>query len=481
MKKYIFILLTATLLFQGCNSWLEVKPSDRVSEDENFRSPQGFKMALNGIYIEMATNNLYGKNLSYDFVEVLANRYYINEKNADIYKLAKNFEYIHNTQKSILSSIWERGYFMIANINVILRNCETKRSILPDDTYAIVKGEALALRAMMHFDLMRLYGPTPNTRNMPCIPYYSEFSFTRPLNEGLNSLTVKILEDLDAAAKLLKPYDPVITHGRTNGDTEIFKNYRYFRLNYYAVKALEARVCLYSGSVDGMKERAYAAANEVIAAANMFPFTTQQQSDLTLENPDRSYTSEAIFSLQIPTKGSIYLATFNPSQSLENAYYVNYDYARSSCFENESADLRLKTWFSERKSIGNSDYFYFGKYKEGTDKENLMNQEYPLLRISEMYYIAAECETNPDKKLEYINTVRKNRGLSNRTSTTETNLRKYITSEYMRDLWGEGQLFFYYKRLELTSFRSGLDNETRDIELTKYTLPKPEGETQYDN
>lgn len=480
MKKYILILLTATLLFQSCDSWLDLKPSDRITEEGNFSSPEGFKMALNGIYSELGSSHLYGKNLSYDFLEVLANRYYINEKNQDMYKLAKNFDYIHNTQKSILTNIWEKGYFAIANINIILKNCESRRAILPDDIYALVKGEALALRAMIHFDLMRVYGPTPSIKRMPFMPYYSEFTYTRPINEGMDLLTEKILRDLAAAATLLKPHDPIIEFGRKNGTSDNFKNHRYFRLNYYAVKALEARVCLYSSSDASMKARALDAAKEVIAAANLFPFTSSIQADITLPNPDLSLTSEAIFSLHLPTRGSINLATFNPSQTTENGYYVESKFAKTVCFENETEDVRFKTWFNNSLSIDALTCYYFERYKDGTNKEDLINQELPLIRIAEMYYIAAECETNLNTAIGYLNDVRKGRELQNRTDASEASIRKYITTEYMRDFWGEGQLFFYYKRMEMTTFISGFGGEA-NIALTKYMLPKPESETQYDN
>ena len=54
MKKYliIFICLWGGVGF-SCSNWLDVKPSDRISEDNNFSSLVGFKKTLNGVYIEL--------------------------------------------------------------------------------------------------------------------------------------------------------------------------------------------------------------------------------------------------------------------------------------------------------------------------------------------------------------------------------------------------------------------------------------------
>ena len=64
MKKYLIIFMC----FWGginfsCSNWLDIKPSDRISEENNFSDLAGFKKALNGVYIELNNPDLYGKNL----------------------------------------------------------------------------------------------------------------------------------------------------------------------------------------------------------------------------------------------------------------------------------------------------------------------------------------------------------------------------------------------------------------------------------
>ena len=78
MKKLLYILLT-TVLLSSCNNWLDVQPYDRVAEDIAFSSVKGFENALNGIYIEMNNSDLYVSYLSCEMIELMAQRYHLND------------------------------------------------------------------------------------------------------------------------------------------------------------------------------------------------------------------------------------------------------------------------------------------------------------------------------------------------------------------------------------------------------------------
>ena len=86
---------------------------------------------------------------------------------------------------------------------------------------------------------------------------------------------------------------------------------------------------------------------------------------------------------------------------------------------------------------------YFYKYNDMSTTGLIQNTMIPMLRLGEMYLIAAESESETlNDGLPYINTLRNKRGISNLGSLTVTDL----TYEYMRELYGEGQLFYFYKR-----------------------------------
>ena len=107
---YLCILLTG--IGWSCSDWLDVKPSDRISEENAFSSIAGFKNALNGIYVELNQDNLYGRRLTVDFVEILAKRYYVHEENQWAYDLM-NYEYGGSSVKGYLSGIWGAAYKLI--------------------------------------------------------------------------------------------------------------------------------------------------------------------------------------------------------------------------------------------------------------------------------------------------------------------------------------------------------------------------------
>lgn len=77
MKKiaiYGFLLILASLQV-ACKDWLDVKPKTAVEEDVLFSTEQGFKENLTGIYLLLASKDLYGRELSYGITDILAQRY----------------------------------------------------------------------------------------------------------------------------------------------------------------------------------------------------------------------------------------------------------------------------------------------------------------------------------------------------------------------------------------------------------------------
>ena len=60
-------------------------------------------------------------------------------------------------------------------------------------------------------------------------------------------------------------------------------------------------------------------------------------------------------------------------------------------------------------------------------------------------------------------------------------LTRTLEKEYLREFWGEGQLFYFYKRLQYPEIRVADDPAySRTIEmLANYKVPIPEDETKY--
>lgn len=477
---YLSILLTG--IGWGCSDWLDVKPSDRISEDNAFSSIAGFKNALNGIYVELNKDNLYGRRLTVDFVEILAKRYHVHSENEWAYDLM-NYEYGGSTVKGYLEGIWGTAYKLIANTNLLIKNCDQNREVLPDDYYGICKGEALALRAMLHFDLFRLFGPVYSVDSMALsIPYYKEFSLEiAPQLSGVDFMD-NVVDDLLEASDLLE-VDPILTDGVQGSFDDYFLQDRNLRLNYYAVQGLLARAYLYKED----KANALLYAKKVIEAhENLFPWVNPMDINASHPSPDRIFSSEVMFALHNTQRSSVYTTLFNAKQLKLNTllaptnWGVSEPFAGCNYFDQNyyRSDYRYISNFNSSVELNGTQYMLFHKYE--TSNDSLYNQMIPLVKISEMYLIAAETETDQAKAGDYINAFRNNRGLPNVSSIwfEYGYLPDFVDAEYPKEFCGEGQLFFYYKRRNKTTIWDG-DGYQKRISTSNYVLPIPDAELQY--
>ncbi|MGX5820753.1 RagB/SusD family nutrient uptake outer membrane protein [Chitinophaga lutea] len=480
MKKTFFILLSASglLLSASCKKWLDVKPRDLVSEDQLFNTEQGFYSALNAAYLDMTRTESYGGHMTMEMMDVFGQQYNVGGQHQLV--TLGSYSYGQDTVKTRLANAWRASYTMIANINKLLSVVDEKQELFsPRSNYQLVKGEALALRAFLHFDILRLFGPVYATADstLNSIPYNDQFSTKfQPLMPA-NQVVEKVLKDLDSATFYLDG-DPVRTAGRLfsaepNGGSNFWR-FRPLRLNYFAVRALAARVHLYRRN----RPAALAAAKEVIAAQPVtFPWITPNKILSDKQNPDRIFHTEMLFGLhdiKLVDKQTRYFdGDATPTKILAplparlSATYEN----------NNTADYRNNISIWAIPATGGKDYRCFFKYADVGNSEILYRNIIPLIRVSEAYYIAAEAEDDKATALGYLNLVRKNRGLLDvpATATVATEIR----NEYKREFIGEGQLFFYYKRTFTTSVPNG--SSTANITMNKgsYCPPLPEEEIRY--
>ena len=308
MKK-IYLIISIVIACASCSKWLDVKPYDKISNDELFSTESGFIKHLNGIYIELNSDMLYGAALSVEMVEVMGGAYVIGTDKSvwGNYQDLKDYEYGTQYWRARLNETWNKAYSLILNCNLLLESLENTDVSFTGDNYKIIKGEALALRAMLHFDLLRLFGPVYSRfPEAASIPYYKKYT-VRP-NSILSATEIAALVTNDLIeARILLANDPVRTTGvgmegpEAGGDT--FMYYRNLRLNYYAVAALLARTSLYFGD----NESAYYYSSEVIKAADkVFPFVDKSLVTGSPDDPDRIFSSEIIFALSHSQRNKLF-------------------------------------------------------------------------------------------------------------------------------------------------------------------------------
>lgn len=484
MKKYLknTIVIFACILMVSCDDYLDVQPEDKYLEEDVFTSENGIQTALNGIYSNMTNSATYGSNLTLSTVELLAQRYNYSGTSHKYYYYG-NYIYENTTVKNTFNAIWTNLYSNILSINNFIGSLEVYKGVISQEKENILKGEAFGLRAMHHFDLLRLYGPiySANPSNQ-AIPYNTGVKAN--LNPVLPATEVitNILADLDMAEELLEN-DPVRSYGKVNiyqeeddvsGYTGTdFYRFRNLRLNYYAVKALQARVNLYAGN----KEAALEASKVVIEEASQwFEWTTPSEVISAGANPDRTFSSEVLFAIQNNNLYNLQNNFFSSSLNDINIL-VPLETRLTDVFEGNQNDYRyISTWIIP--PTGEKSYRTFYKYADVATSSKEFRYRQPLIRISEMYYIAAETEEDPTTAIGYLNTVRYNRGLGDLASTVDIN--NEIQKEYQKEFYGEGQLFFYYKRNNVLSIPNSSEaTGNKTMGTNNYIIPFPESETDY--
>ena len=468
------ILLTFFAVNVSCESWLDIQPVDSVSEEQLLETESGFMQALNGVYVEMNQSSLYGGELLFNAVEILAQRYQFSSagEQADYYQL-EQFNYTSDYAEEVAENIWKEAYALILNVNKILSNADEKKELFSGEHYNWITGEAYALRAFLHFDLLRLFGPVYLTnKNDRSICYNTEYALSASDLLPATEIVELVLKDLHEAEQRLAN-DPVIKQGplttEAETDAENYWRFRNMRLNYYAVKALQARVYLYAGE----NEKACEAARIVTGIQEAyFPFTDYTSVVGNSKTPDRVFSSELLFALQNSQRNNIFISYFSPELGDFQIFKTSNEYLNKIFDALSARDMRYAPLWLDAV---NYDFKCFYKYASVENTE-FYNYLIPLIRISEMYYILAEASTNEEEALSSINKVLETRGLDRLTSYEQ--IPDKLLNEYQKEFWGEGQLFFYYKRLNMPSIPSALGNDVV-MDALKYQMPLPQVETDF--
>lgn len=453
-----FLAGTMMLNLSSCNDWLSVSPAQEVEDTELFKSQQGFKEALAGVYSSMVNERSYSKEMMFGAIGILADEW---DNMPTSYQDLQKYDYDASVPTATISGIWAANYNSIANANNILKHIDNAKGLFSGDNYEIIKGETLGLRAFLHFDLLRCFGVSYAVNpNMPSIPYVTEFTYKVFPQLKVNEVVAKILGDLQEAEKLLKN-DPILT-GReiTELDDAGYLMNRTVHFNYYAVKALQARVNMWAGNYSD----AYNAAKTVYDSGK---FQWATQSDM-MNSYDLNYVNEQIFALNNVNMQTLYDSYFSEdagtrSFSLDRETLNNY-------YDNENADLRYTYQWIGGSTGDYINYRFSTKYGVSKSEDLWYQNKMSLIRLSEMLLIMAEADfRNNGSGLDKINELREARNLETLEALSEPFL-DYLVKEYRRDFIGEGQLFFLLKRLNI-QYIPGTDVDA--VINKSYTFPLP--------
>lgn len=468
--RSLCILCLLCVLSVSCNDYLDVTPSDKQTAAQVFASKAGFYTASNGIYDALSGDALYGKQMSWEALDLMAPSYVTSNSTQYMKSLAAN-SYSDSYAAPILSSIWGTAYELIMNANLLIDQVDKQQGLLTTQEANCLKGEMLGIRAFLHLDMLRLFGPVPGKGlDQLAIPYNeSSDVFVHDL------LTIKevdslIIRDLNVAEELLKS-DPIIENGPmmspATGAESVQQRYRQYRMNYYAVIALKARAYYWGCDTVNAKAQALRLIEDP-KVQQMFPAVDPNKLLANSSNPDRVFSSEQFFGVYDKDRDQIYNDYFaftapSTQRLLPLSTYIN---SSQGLFGHlmlglESYDYRYQSQWELASGLGASGYSFI-KYKSidrpdpsDEDSEYYYSKMIPLIGMQEMYYIMMEYGDTDMDKFTWYNKARVRRGCPDLVAMgMAPTLAMYwgygyggyfASQEVRRETWGSGQFFYYAK------------------------------------
>lgn len=434
MKRYKNILLfSGLILLFGCDDFLVKYPHDSLPIENAFNTEDDIEVALRGVYSAFKSSSYYGRN----FIVIPD---LMTDQVTSVLGFSNEFESVYHwgysASDQYITSTWSTMYQVISRSNTIIENADKVTGDKQNLDH--MKGQALAARALAHFDLLRLYGskyePVSGDSDYG-IPYKLTFSIEDVSRDVMDVVYTNIVNDLNASINLMQE--------------DLASEVEY--LSPAAAKALLARVYLY--------KKDYQSA---ITYATML--IDDYDYKLVTDNDFRNMWrfdegDEIIWKIGLTstdaagnTPGSSY---YNDAQGLPNPDYVPTNDFLSNFTTN---DIRYQTYFvTEPTKYDNNTRVLtlVNKYPTnpaftGISNANGANMPKPI-RFAEMYLIRAEAYAmlgQNSRAWDDIVTLRETRisNYNGRNQPVPANMMAEIKLERKREFAFEGQLWFDYKR-----------------------------------
>lgn len=469
MKK-LSIILVAVLgifTFSSCEDFLDMKPTNQLASSEAIKTAADAQVFMNGIMTRLSSSNLYGLNL---FL-------YADAKGGDLTIFSQGrgsdglYSFNHNPNSGSYSGFWTTSYNTILQLNNLIDNIAKLEAEGASEDFGDMKGQALTIRALVYFNLVKIYG----------LPY-TQYSPTQSLG------VPKVLEVLDASAlpgraTVAENYEHIIADlnegAKTITKTVSTSTNGY--PTYWANRAIAARVY----EAKGDHTNALAAAKEVIDSKKYSLYSNEDWVDSWSEQ----FGDESIFELQMLvnenalTTGSIgaYYSRIHHYSSKVGGYFAASDYwlERMSedpedirwgvmAYDENSESYDKKEFAGKGDRLGCSYKYFGGVDMPGDGKDDCAACNVKVVRLSEMYLIAAEASLalgKADDAAEYLNAIRK-RSPNLEPATASTVTVEMILNEKSKEFFQEGVR--YWDRLrhgEVIEFNDeimGIDCPHRD-------------------
>ncbi len=465
MKKIIAILtLTVTLGFVGCQDFLDEAPVLTQSSDLSLSTYNGLSSAIAGAYSPLVSSTWYGSFFVLD-AEMRAGNATI-PTNTDFTSGRMRTPYDMAYSPTVTSGLWGFGYYVISAANNVINNLEGKDvgGVTLQDLNNL-KAEALFLRALAHFDMVRLYATSySKDKDAPGVPIILKTDQTateQPSRSSVSDVYDQIIADLLEAERIIHP--TYVRQGVADAKAVV---------SLPVIQALLSRV--YLNQQNWQKAADYAT---LVINNPKFTLWTVAEYTKVWGKDVAGATGEVIFEVY-GKKDNDYDSWWEGPSHMTNP--IGY----ADCAANddltglfEATDVRGNLFRTD--ADGASGSLWTLKYVGKGDGDAINTPDFNnviVLRLSEMYLNRAEAISNGAaipgaSTLGDLNAIRANRGVSPLVSAGSD----AIFNERRLELNFEGHLWFDYARTKRGFYNSNIDqNLTADD--YRFLLPIPQRE-----
>lgn len=446
MKKISLCLFVLSTFLYSCGL-LEQESPDNIPNDRVVATADGIRAARGGMYTLLGNENYYG---GYYTLALEAH----SDNGATGGYVVESLDELGQKRLTpnnlFLERIWIAIYATNNSANQILANID-RNTDLEQAEKDNIKGEALFIRALTHFDALKMFGAHWDNTSEYGVPLIFQ------VQTSANIVARATVADTYAAiVKDLSEADSLVNNDVAKGKVFVTKN---------AVKALLARVYLFNND----KINALKYANEIINTAKYGLFDAIDFSKLY----SNRQTKESIFELKFEVQNRSQLNALTYKRDAAPRPEVSFFAAADlkSFFEKNKDDVRSTTVNFEDNDASIKPDGRSEKYRG----ESLQDNPAYILRYAEILLIAAESKGLADG-LTDLNTLRQKRGLAVLSKTevnTDAKFTEYLLAERRAEFNMEGQRFSDLARFGLVQEVLGKDVKStfpiplREVEATK--------------
>lgn len=472
--KYKVIILTSALTIaaiSGCD--LDLAPYDSLTVDNLVESEQGIESLANGCLMMMKENLSYSEGQEPDVRDrYVRHLYQLTEFPSDNVMIVKsttdNLWYSFNMQhipgQLNTTYFWFIAYKIILNANNIIEAVDLDGGTTDEVRHLL--GEAYYYRAMVHFDLARIFSTPPSQGT------------DKP---GVIIRTGTSEDDAKARATVGETYDFIISDLRRAASLMTTRKSSQQEFIKYGSKwsalSLLSRAYLFTENWDSA---AYYA-SEVIDNG---PFELESGENYTNAFWNSSQSSEAIFIFYFTPEeehgeasiGSMYNAGPTGSDGWGEVFPSQTLMELLTTYRHDVRNELIDTVYREDGAIRNYpntlyQTFYINKFSNQDGLVPLASPQY--LRLSEMYLNRAESNAhlgNDVIALDDVNLIRGRAGLSGSELVTQGNLASHGYANVLEAVLGERRLELAYEGIR----RDDLLRNKIDLDRSFPTAQNPD-------